>query len=212
MFKDVLKELRTQADMTQEELASKLGIAKSTVSMYENGNREPNFEQLEAIADIFNVDMNRLIGKKAPAKVKIESNISEVYTDHIHMIPVFESVSAGFGAYASGDILEYIPLYIDCPYEADNTICIKVSGDSMYPKIENGDIIQVYKQDSVDSGSIAVVLLDEEEGLVKKVMYGSDWIELHSINPMYPVQRFEGKDVTRLRVVGLVRKIIKECN
>lgn len=63
MFKDVLKELRMQADMTQEELASKLGIAKSTVSMYENGNREPNFEQLEAIADIFNVDMNRLIGK-----------------------------------------------------------------------------------------------------------------------------------------------------
>lgn len=63
MFKEVLKELRMQADMTQEELASKLGIAKSTVSMYENGNREPNFEQLEAIADIFNVDMNRLIGK-----------------------------------------------------------------------------------------------------------------------------------------------------
>ena len=63
MFKDVLKELRMQADMTQEELASKLGIAKSTISMYENGNREPNFEQLEAIADIFNVDMNRLIGK-----------------------------------------------------------------------------------------------------------------------------------------------------
>lgn len=64
MFKDVLKELRTQAEMTQEELANKLDIAKSTVSMYENGNREPNFEQLEAIADIFNVDMNRLIGKE----------------------------------------------------------------------------------------------------------------------------------------------------
>ena len=82
----------------------------------------------------------------------------------------------------------------------------------MYPKIEDGDIIQVYKQDSVDSGSIAVILLDDDEGLVKKVYYGDDWIELHSINPMYPVMRFEKEDVTRLRVVGLVRKIIKNCN
>ena len=80
----------------------------------------------------------------------------------------------------------------------------------MFPKIENGDIIQVHRQTSVDSGSIAVVLIDGEDGVVKRVEYGNDWIELHSINPMYPVRRFEGADVLRLRVVGLVKKIIKD--
>ncbi|MBE6847768.1 MAG: helix-turn-helix domain-containing protein [Ruminococcus sp.] len=138
------------------------------------------------------------------------SNISAVYDDHIRMVPVFESVSAGFGALAENSVVDFIPLRIVSDYEAAETICIRVQGDSMFPKIEDGDLIQVHKQDSVDSGDIAVVLLDGEEGLVKKVIYGPTWIELHSINPMYPVQRFEDADVLRLRVVGKVKRVIKE--
>ena len=53
----------------------------------------------------------------------------------------------------------------------------------------------------------AVVMIDEEDGVVKKIVYGPDFIELHSINPMYPVRRFENEDVTRIRVFGLVREI-----
>lgn len=52
-----LKYLRKLENITQQQLATALGIAKSTVSMYENGQREPDFETLEAIADYFNVDM-----------------------------------------------------------------------------------------------------------------------------------------------------------
>nr|DAL88823.1 MAG TPA: Repressor protein CI [Caudoviricetes sp.] len=139
---------------------------------------------------------------------KLESNISAVFSDHIRMIPVFESVSAGFGALAENTITGYQPVRIVSDTEAEETICIRVTGDSMYPKIEDGDIIQVRKQESVDSGDIAVVLLDGDEGLVKRVLYGRNWIELHSINPMYPVQRYEGIDVQRIRVVGLVRSVI----
>ncbi len=61
-FKDELRRLRKQDGLTQADLAIRLGIAKSTISMYECGNREPDFETLEAIADYFNVDMNRLTG------------------------------------------------------------------------------------------------------------------------------------------------------
>ena len=64
MFSDVLKRLRLNTQMSQEELAKHLGLAKSTISMYESGSREPSFEILEAIADTFNVDMNTLIGEK----------------------------------------------------------------------------------------------------------------------------------------------------
>ena len=67
----------------------------------------------------------------------------------------------------------------------------------------------MHKQDSVDSGSIAVLLLDGDEGLVKKVEYGPDWIDLISINPEYSPRHFKGSEVTRLRVLGLVRQIIK---
>lgn len=63
-FKEMLKYLRNRDNLSQSELAEKLGVAKSTISMYEVGKREPDFETLEAIADLFNVDMNFLLGKE----------------------------------------------------------------------------------------------------------------------------------------------------
>ncbi len=64
-FKDVLRLLRQQDNLTQAELAKQLRISKSTISMYETGRREPDFETLEIIADFFNVDMNRLVDRPA---------------------------------------------------------------------------------------------------------------------------------------------------
>lgn len=61
-FPKRLKQLRIKEGLTQAKLASSLGIAKSTVSMYEVGKREPDFEMTEAIADFFNVDLNYLMG------------------------------------------------------------------------------------------------------------------------------------------------------
>ena len=62
-FGDVLKKLRKQNDLTQNQLGTVLGISESTVGMYERGQREPSFEMLEAIADYFNVDMDFLTGR-----------------------------------------------------------------------------------------------------------------------------------------------------
>ena len=62
-FKNVFKRLRTSSGYTQADIAEKLGISKSTISMYENGNREPDFETLELIADFFNVDIDYLLGR-----------------------------------------------------------------------------------------------------------------------------------------------------
>ena len=62
-FSKRFKELRTSLSLTQDDLAKKLKISKSSISMYENGNREPDFETLELIADFFNVDMNFLLGR-----------------------------------------------------------------------------------------------------------------------------------------------------
>lgn len=62
-FKEMLKYLRLREKLSQADLADRLGVAKSTISMYEVGKREPDFETLEAIADFFNVDMNFLLGK-----------------------------------------------------------------------------------------------------------------------------------------------------
>lgn len=62
-FNEMLKYLRNRDNLSQSELANKLGVSKSTISMYEVGKRQPDFETLETIADLFNVDMNFLLGK-----------------------------------------------------------------------------------------------------------------------------------------------------
>lgn len=296
-----LRELRKQKKLTQQELADDLGISKSSVNMYERGEREPGLDLLEAIADFFNVNLDYLMGKSndpinydddilianIPEEIvrhfdgdikkaykawqartnhqvneeildiqnyldrdisekygndlekalteqrkrdevaaardahilvntkdadenPLKSNISYVLDSKlIYQIPVYESVSAGFGAYADNDIIDYIPVVIKNPRDVGDTIAIKVTGDSMYPKIENGDLVVVRRQNSVDSGDIAVVLLDGDEGLVKKVVYDDGWIELQSINPEYKPKRYENAEVTRLRVVGKVMQIIK---
>ena len=63
-FSKELKKLRKKCGLTQQELADELKLAKSTISMYENGKREPDFETEELIADYFNVDINTLRGIK----------------------------------------------------------------------------------------------------------------------------------------------------
>ncbi len=72
-FSEMLKYLRKREGLTQQELSQKLKISKSTISMYENGNREPDFETLEMIADFFNVDMNFLMGKPSNSIPKVNT-------------------------------------------------------------------------------------------------------------------------------------------
>lgn len=62
-FKERLKDLRTSKGLSQRELGKRLGITNSAISMYERGEREPDYETLEAIADLFNVDIAYLLGK-----------------------------------------------------------------------------------------------------------------------------------------------------
>lgn len=211
-FHQQLKKAMSIRNISQAELCEKTKIPKSAMSQYVSGSFKPKQERTYLIAKALNVNEAWLMGYEdvSMEPQQLESNITPLDQSDVYRVPVFESVSAGFGAYASDYIVDYMPVYIKNPADAKDMLCIKVKGNSMYPKIEDGDIVVVRKQSSVDSGSIAVVLIDNEEGLVKKVVYDEDFIELISINPEYAPKRFEGEDVLRVSVVGLVKQIIKE--
>lgn len=203
----LISERRKELGLTLEDVGNIVGVGKSTVKKWESGLiSNMRRDKISLLAKALQISPTQLIGDE---EKPLESNVSEIITNGIYNIPVFESVSAGFGAYACSDICDYIPVVISNAYDAENFIAIKVKGDSMYPKIEDGDTIVVRKQDSVDSHSIAVVMLNSEEAVVKKIVYGEDWIELRSINPEYQTRRFEGEDALQLRVVGLVKQVIK---
>lgn len=210
------------AGLSYGELSKLTGIPKAALQRYATGETSKvPIDRIEGIALHTGVSAGYLLGweasplsvEKVSAKKEIapveEPNAIFLDQQNVYMVPLYETVSAGLGAYAINNAVDHIPLYITTRSEAQETMCLRVCGDSMYPKIEEGDIIQVHKQPSVDSGTLAVVLLDGEEGLVKRIEYGPNWIELHSINPMYKTMRFEGPEVLRIQIVGVVKKIIK---
>jgi repressor LexA len=189
---------------------TELGISTTMASKWRSGS-VPRETTLRRIATYFNVSVEYLKGEEDQAPA-IASETQQLDRENLRMVPLYESVAAGFSAYASADVQDYMPVYFNNPSEYEWTLCIKVKGDSMYPKIEDGDIIQVRKQEDVDSGSIAVVMVDDDDGLVKIVWKNSDGIVLQSINPEYAPMHFQGKDAQRVRIVGIVTQIIKGVN
>lgn len=191
-------------------VVKKLGIAAGSTTKWKNG-AIPNGSNLAKIANYFGITVDELLNNDSP-KFTPAAETQQLDQDNLRMVPLYESVAAGFGAYASEDIQDYMPAYFHNPADADSTICIKVKGDSMRPKIEDGDIIQVHKQESVDNGQIAVVMVDDTDGYVKIVHYDSTGVDLQSLNPHYAPLRFKGNDAARIRVVGLVTQVIKGIN
>lgn len=202
---------RIELRLTQEELGLAVGMNKSTVQRYETGQvKKIKLPVLEAIAKYLGVTPDWLAGKSDSETIEREPNAIILPQGKIRMIPVFEKVSAGLGAYADDCIVDYLPCFIQSDSEAERTICVKVCGNSMYPKIEDGDIIQVLKQDWAESGQIAVVLIDGEDAVVKKIEYTSDTVKLISINPEWPPRTFTGSDRELLTILGVVKKVIKD--
>lgn len=195
--------------VTIEKIANACGVSMSYIT------GEPTMLEIAKSRRIYLGDIDDAEFDNMPDMVEpvpFFSNGLILHQPQVYTIPVYESVSAGFGAYANDYIIDYRFVDLSSNEEAQNTLFVKVKGDSMSPKIEDGDLIQVYKTDSVDSGTIAVVMMDNvdgEEAFVKKVVYGHGWVELQSINTKYAPIRFEKEEIDRIRILGEVTSIVR---
>ena len=205
--------LMNERGIDNKTMASFLGLDRQVVTDWKARRSKSYTKYIYQIATLLGVQVHELLDDVVELKIPpSRSNTHPLAQDGVHLAPLFESVSAGFGAYAADLAVDRVPIYVTKAAEAAETICIRVSGDSMYPIISDGDIVQVRKQDSVISGSVAVVMV-EDEGYVKNVYYEEGkWLELRSENDAYPPMRFEGRDIDRVRVVGFVTKVIKNVN
>ena len=81
-FKDMLKYFRNREGLSQAQLAKSLGLSASTISMYEVGSREPDFETEEKIADFFNTDLNTLRGRDIEANLVLSPDAAALLDDY----------------------------------------------------------------------------------------------------------------------------------
>ena len=199
-----IKKLRKEQGLTQEELGKALGVQKAAVQKYEKGTvQNIKRENIIKLAKVLQTTPEYILGWDMPDNVY-------PYDEELVSIPVLAKVSAGLGCYAdslNNAAIDYETVQRTSLISGENYVYLMVEGDSMYPIFIEGDLVLVRCQSSVDSGSYAVVTIDGEDGVIKKIVYGKDFIELHSINPMYPVRHFEGEDVLKVRVFGLVKEI-----
>ena len=213
-FGDKLKECRRAKNMTLEELAQKYnrrfdgGLSKGTLSKYENNKQEPLVSVVTNLTEILDISSDYLLGRSDnPNLDSIPAEVSA--NENVFNIPVFDSVSAGLGRVADSTPRDFVPTYLPYGASPEEYIRINVSGDSMSPLIDDGSQILVKLQPNAESGDVAVVLLDQEDAFVKKINYGINYVELESINPYYPVKRFENSDTSRVIVLGVVKEITK---
>lgn len=204
-----LRERRQELGLTMLEVAQAIGVSEAAVSRYERGSiKNMRRDRIAKYAQVLKVDPTEFLGLGEPAPQK--PNCQLLDQSHIYMIPVYETVSAGFGAYADDHITGYEPVYLSSEREARETIAITVKGDSMYPKIEEGDLVIVHQQNYFENGDIVVaVLTGADEGFVKRAFQNSDKLSLESINPSYPPMTFSGTKINEIRIAGVVTKIIK---
>ena len=201
-FNERLRQLRTAKDLSQFEFAKQIGISKSSVNMYERGEREPNFKMLEVIADYFNVDMDYLLGKtNIPLKNSVESQIlpsNIIPMPEMRKIPLLGTIACGAPVFAE----EHMDGEVDIPSYIHADFALRCEGDSMInARIFNGDIAYIRKQDTVENGEIAAVLI-ENEATLKRVRLFDDHISLEPENPMYKPFVFWGEDMNGVHILG----------
>ena len=198
-FRTRLKQLRNEKKINQRELANFLKVAPSTISMYESGQREPNFEVLESLADFFNVDLNYLLGKSdKTTKLMIEDSQP---TQGLK-IPVLGTVAAGIPISAVEDILDYE----EVPQSWENQgefFALKIKGDSMEPRMESDDVVIVKQQPDANSGDTVIVLVNGDDATCKKLQKTDNGIMLVSTNPKYPPMFYSLEDIQAKPVVIL---------
>lgn len=199
IFSTNLEYLMKKNGIKATELAKRMGVAKQTVSTWVNGQNVPRTDKLDKLCGILGCDRNALL---------MRTPVTDLYTIPVprqSMLPVLGRVSAGTGVAAEEDIIGYEST--DSRYDNGEYFYLRVSGDSMSPKIDDGDLVLVHRQTSVDSGSIGVVSVDGSDGFVKKIEYDKEFIHLISYNPYYPPMVFDGPDVMRVYVMGRVVKL-----
>ena len=200
-----IKERRQTLGMSQQNLADLMGYkTRGAINKIEMGLRDINQTKIEAFATALKTTSAYLMGwdEEAPN--------SKFDTVQIFRIPIVGHVSAGIGCLAQEDIEGYDIYSKEDINPNENYISLRVDGDSMQPKICEGDRVLVHIQPSIDSGRYAVVVIDNENGVVKKVEYTANSITLISENPYYPPRKFIGAEVQRISVIGLVTKVVRD--
>ncbi|MCY9700953.1 helix-turn-helix domain-containing protein [Paenibacillus larvae] len=200
IFAANIKRLRKSRGMTQGDLAKILGVGISTVSDWEKAKKYPRAGVIEKLSQYFDMPKSSFF--------EVQGNAIEVYIEEdLVKIPIIGKVSCGNGVIA----YEEIEGYEDTPsswVRGADFFYLRAKGDSMInARIFDGDLVLIRKQNFVEEGEIAAVLIDDEVYL-KRVYKHDDYLRLESENPTYkPIYKTK-ENCSEIKILGKLKKIV----
>ena len=204
---------RTELGITQKEVADFVGVSEATVSRWESGHIDNmRRDRIAALSKILRLSPLAIMGiddtdlsSRLPNMVPIDARTFRV--------PIVGRVAAGRPIVADEEIIGYE--YIDNKYSKDGHeyFGLRIVGKSMEPTIMDGDIVIVRRQNYVENGEIAIVLIDGEEATAKEVKESADGITLIGHNAaVYTPHFYSAQEVKKLpiRIIGRVIQSIRK--
>jgi repressor LexA len=184
-------------NITPAELAKRIGLNEGSLSNYRSGKYEPKQVRLEQIADVLHVSIPWLMGGDVPMTPSARSSAT--------LIPVLGSVPAGIPIEAVEDIIDYEEISAEMARDGEY-FALRIKGASMEPKFSEGDVVVIRKQEQVENGQIAVVMVNGDEATVKKFYKTDAGIMLVGLNPAFSPLTFTPEQAEQLpvRVIGRV--------
>lgn len=202
-IRDCIKTARQRKGFSQEELGRIIGVAKQTIQKYENGiiSNIPS-DKIEAIAKALDTTPAYLMGWEEEQK---NNDVDIFKFDNIMPIekkrfPLLGNIACGEPIFAD----EEHDLYIEAGADIRADFCLRAKGQSMICiRIFDGDIVFIRKQDIVDNGEVAAVLIEDEVTL-KRVYYDREANELSLVaeNPTFKTMRFHGEELNQIKILG----------
>ena len=190
-----IRVLRIKRGLSQSQLADDVGISRSRLGNYEQGIREPDYDTIELFADYFDVSVDDLMGRNDKTMLLQDNEATLIQTKRI---PILGDTAAGVPIIANREYEEYI----DVPMDGHRfDAAVRVTGDSMLPRYEIGDLALIRYQDDVEDGEIAVVCLDDTVTL-KRLFHLKDGVMLQSDNHRYGPMILTTQEVPNIHLTG----------
>lgn len=193
-FETRLKRAMFIKGIRQADLAERSGIHKGLLSHYMHGDAVPGYANISKLASALGVSADWLLGKEEVSDAKLTK-------DELSKIPVLGSVAAGVPIYAQEDVIGSV--LVEDP---EGMFALRVKGDSMSPRIMDGDLVIVHAQNWAEDGDL-VIALDEKEEATCKVFKRSAWgVSLVPFNPAFSPFVFGKEEAETLRILGVVKE------
>ena len=201
-----IKEFRTWKNIGQEELAEFLNTTSQTISRYELGQRKTGNDILFDLAEYFNVSINDFF----PPTTFDNGELIDISDDTIQ-IPVLGTIKAGIPIEAQQEILEYVEIPKKWTAGGKKFYGLKISGDSMFPKYQEGDIVIFEQNEDKETynGKDCAVMVNGDDATFKKVLLSDSGITLVPYNTArYEMMMYSNDDIANLpiRIIGIARE------